>query len=121
MGILLQRAKIVSLKDKRQIQARLDMYDDLFENNPKIKKIRAESKERGKTEGQTMALRRAVVNIVQKRFPVLVELARKRTSHISKLAALDNLVLDISDAPDEAAARALLEATEQKRSASKQS
>jgi hypothetical protein len=92
------------------------MYDDLFENDPKIKKIRAASEARGEMK----RARQAIVTIVKGRFPMLIELARKRTPHINQLDALDNLLLEIGTAPNEEAARALLEATEQKRSRSKQ-
>ena len=51
MGILLRRADTVPLEDKRQIEERLNMYDDLFEKDPKMQRIRAESKAEGRAEG----------------------------------------------------------------------
>ena len=97
------------------------MYDDLFENDPKIKKMRAASLVEGEVRGRTKELRRMVVKVMQRRFPALVELARKRTAHINKLDVLDSLVDDIIEAPDEATARASLEITERPMSKSRRS
>ena len=52
MGIVLRRADTVPLVEKRQIEERLNMYDDLFEKDPKMQRIRAESKAEGRAEGE---------------------------------------------------------------------
>jgi hypothetical protein len=118
MGILLQRSEIVSIEDKERIAARLKMYDYLFENDPKIKKIRAESEAKGRVEGEARGdlkrARQAVITIVKGRFPALVELARERTSCINQSDALDNLLLKVGTAPNEEMVRVLLETTQSK-------
>src|SRR5581483_9903542 len=101
MRILLQRAKVVPLEEKRLVQKRIDMYDDLFEKDPKIKKIRAESKARGLTEGQTQALRDAIVSYMKVRFPSLVPLARRRVARLKEPATLNHLLESAYTAPDE--------------------
>lgn len=44
----MRRANIVLLDEKSQIEERLSMYDEFIENDPKMKKMLAESKTRGK-------------------------------------------------------------------------
>ena len=76
------------------------MYDPLWEEHPKVKQIRAESK--------TEALQSAVVTIVKARFPALTELAQQQVAQINKPDALDLLLQKISTAPDESMVRWLL-------------
>ena len=77
MGIVLRRADTVPLADKRQIEERLNMYDDLFEKDPKMQRIRAESKAEGRAEGEARGkaegLQLALVTVVEERFPPLAE------------------------------------------------
>ena len=96
------------------------MYDPLWEDHPKVKKIRAESEEKGRvkgiaegrtegrTEGELRASQRILVNVVKARFPDLVELARQKASQISKPDVLTYLIEQVSTAPDENVARWLL-------------
>lgn len=83
------------------------MYDPLWENHPKIKQIRAESK----AKGEIKALRTAVVTIVRTRFPDLAELAQQKSAQISKPEILNYLIEQITVEPDEAGVRALLRPT----------
>ena len=80
------------------------MYDPLWENHPKVKKIRAESK----AEGEIQASRRMLVNIVKARFPALTELAQQEVTKIDNPGVLDVLAQKISTAPDESMVRWLL-------------
>ena len=50
MELLLERTDTISAQDKRKIQERLDMYDRLWEENPKVQKIRAESEAKGEVQ-----------------------------------------------------------------------
>src|SRR6266536_1912933 len=69
LGIVLRRAEMVSLEDQRAIEERLTMYDDLFENDPKMKRLRAEWEARGKMEGEiegeVKTLRKVIVKTVK--------------------------------------------------------
>jgi flagellar biosynthesis/type III secretory pathway protein FliH len=93
------------------------MFDDLMERDPKIRKIRAQSEARGKAEGlaegeargKAEGLQEAVLTIVEGRFPPLTELARKKVKHINKPDALSMVLKSLTVAPDENAARTLLE------------
>ncbi len=113
MGIVIRRVKTMPREDKREIQERLNMWDDLMEKDPKMRKIRKESEAKGRakgiTEGEVKALRKAVAVTVKLRFPHLVELAQQRVARISKPDKLNLLLDQIAIAPDEDAARSLLD------------
>ena len=109
MGIVLRRVKSISHAAKREIQERLNMWDDLFEKDPKMRKIRRESEAKGRTEGLVEGLRQAVITAVRLRFPHLIELAQQRVAQINRPDKLHLLLDQITIAPDENAARSLLD------------
>jgi hypothetical protein len=74
MELLLERTETVAPLEKAEIQKELKMYDPLWENHPKVKKIRAESK----AEGELKASQKILVNVVKVRFPALTELAQQK-------------------------------------------
>ncbi len=94
------------------------MYDELIEQDPKMKRIRAESEARGRSEGfakgrskgRIEGLQEAVVAVISGRFPSLVELAQSKVTTVTKIDALDLVLQAMSKAPDETTARLLLEA-----------
>jgi hypothetical protein len=51
MGIILRRVRTLPRSDKREIQERLNMWDDLMERDPKMKKIRKRAKRKGLQRG----------------------------------------------------------------------
>jgi predicted transposase YdaD len=116
LGIVLRRADIVSVEEKRKVEERLNMYDDLMEKDPKMQKIRAESEARGEAKGEakgiskgrTEGLQTAILVIVKGRFPSLFKMAKQSVRHISTNEELSNLLAQIAVAPDETAARLLL-------------
>lgn len=105
------------------------MWDDLMEKDPKMRKIRKESEAKGRTEGlkeglkegvekglkegvekgRAEALRSAVVTAVNVRFPDLTEVAQQTVAQIGKPEKLNLLMGQILKAPDEDAARLLLD------------
>jgi hypothetical protein len=89
------------------------MWDDLMEKDPKMRKIRKESeakgRAKGRTEGLVEGLRQAVITAIRLRFPHLIELAQQRVTQINKPDKLNLLLDQIADAPDEDAARLLLD------------
>jgi hypothetical protein len=123
MELLLERTGTISMREKKEIQKELKMYNSLWENHPKVKELRAEMNEltkgkarakaegraegkaegraEGKAEGEIQALRRTLVHIVQVRFPDLTEVAQQKAEQISNAGALDLLVQQIIVAPDE--------------------
>ena len=80
------------------------MYDPLWDDHPKVKKIREESKQQGKIEG----LRTAVLSVVEVRFPDLTELAQQEVSKINTPDILKYLMDQLLAAPDETIARFVL-------------
>ena len=127
-GILLRRADIVPLEDKRRIQERLDMWDNLIEQDPWVQKKKAEAKAEGEAEGlaeglakglaeglaegevkgEVKGLQNAVVRIVKGRFPSLSELAQQKVVQVNEAPVLYYLVEQLSTAPDETVVRWLL-------------
>jgi 3-methyladenine DNA glycosylase AlkD len=83
------------------------MYDNLIEQDPKMKKMRAESE----AKGELRASQRMLVKVVNARFPALAELARQQVKHIDNPDTLDLLAQKIVTAPDENTARWLLSPT----------
>ena len=76
------------------------MYDSLLEQDPFAEEM--------KVKGEVRGLQRAIVNIVRKRFPNLVEMAQPRILQIMNPNDLDQLVVQLSDASNEDAVRRLL-------------
>ncbi|MDQ2887906.1 MAG: hypothetical protein M3Y39_17685 [Chloroflexota bacterium] len=108
IGIVLRRSTIVPEEDKRMIEERLSMYDDLMEKDPKMRKIRAESEARGEAKGAIKTLRMTILLLVKGRFPALLEQAQQRVKRTTSVDELKQLFEQLTSASDEAAARALL-------------
>jgi hypothetical protein len=98
----------VPLDDKRKVQERLDMWDSLTEQDPKMKQIRAQSKAEGKAEGELKASQRMVLALIDVRFPSLVELAKRHVKQVKDPETLTQLAKQIAIAPDEDTARSIL-------------
>ncbi|HEU5381211.1 MAG TPA: hypothetical protein VFV38_37780 [Ktedonobacteraceae bacterium] len=105
------------------------MYDPLWEEHPRVKKIKAEAEARVaeaeararveaearvKAEMEATAratllhLRKAIVSIVKARFPELAEMAQQKTQQVGSMDVLDFLIDQITTATDEAEVRGLL-------------
>ncbi|MGB8344231.1 MAG: hypothetical protein WCD86_05065 [Ktedonobacteraceae bacterium] len=69
----------------------------------------AEGETRGKAKGKAEGLQEAVVTIVEGRFPPLADLARQKVRRINTPDALSLMLKSLAAAPNEAAARTLLE------------
>jgi hypothetical protein len=108
LGIILRRATILSEEEKRMIEERLSMYDDLMEKDPKMKKIRAESEARGEARGATKTLRMTILVLVKGRFPALLEQAQQRIKRTRSADELKQLFEQLASASDEATVRSLL-------------
>jgi hypothetical protein len=121
MQLMLERTDTIPPHEKQEVYDQLKTYDPLWENHPKVKKIRAESEAKGEAKGEArgraegeakgelQASRKLVVSVVAARFPNLAELARKRVAQINNIGALDLLIQQVSVAPDENTLRWLLQ------------
>jgi hypothetical protein len=111
MSLLLERTDTIPLQEKSEIERQLHMYDQLWEESPRIRQERARSRAEGKAEGELQMARRMFVNIVSARFPALGELAKQQAAKIDNPAALDILAQKVVIAPDENIARLLVSPT----------
>lgn len=80
------------------------MYDKLWDENPKVQRIRAESEAKGKVE----TLQNMLVTTIELRFPALSDLAKRQVLRIQKPDALDLLFRQITVASDENFVRSIL-------------
>ena len=83
------------------------MYDPLWEEHPKVKNIRVESR----TEGEVQALRSAIVTVVKVRYPELGEMAQQKVEEINTPEVLRFLLAQISAEPEEVGVRSMLRPT----------
>jgi len=113
MGIVLRRADTVALNEKRIVEERLNMYDNLMERDPKMMRIRAESEAKGEAKGEVKGevkgLQEGLVDIVETLFPDLADLARQRVAGITEKNTLRLLLRGVVAASDEAEAKRLLD------------
>ncbi len=117
MEVLLHRTDTIDALEKVEIQRRLSMYEFLLESNPRIKRIRLEAKAEGKAEGErkgevkgeVKAMRQSLIDVVEIRFPALIELATQRAKEMTNLEELRQLMRQATAAPDEATVRRILD------------
>ncbi len=86
------------------------MYDPLWEENSKVRRIRAESKAEGLAEGEAKGLQMALLSAVRVRFPELTELVQQKVGRINDAANLDMLLKQVIAVPDANTARLLIDA-----------
>ena len=112
MGTFLRRTEMVSPQDKLRVEERLKMFDSLLEQDPYIQELKdrvaAEAEAKGKAEGEVKGLQVAVIEIVRRRFPALLDITQQRVERVRKPDALSQFVGQISTAPDEATAAWLI-------------
>src|SRR6266446_517725 len=107
MSLLLERTDTIPPREKSEIERQLHMYDQLWEESPRIRQERA----RSRAEGELRAAQRMFVNIVAARFPTLAELARQQAMQIDSPDALEILAQKVVTAPDESTVRWLVTPT----------
>ncbi len=120
MGTFLRRTEMVSPQDKLRVEERLKMFDSLLEQDPYIQELKdrvaaeaeakgkAKGKAEGEAEGEVKGLQVAVIEIVRRRFPALLDITQQRVERVRKPDALSQFVGQISTAPDEATAAWLI-------------
>jgi flagellar biosynthesis/type III secretory pathway protein FliH len=130
MRIFLDRTTTVKDVKREQIKARLNMFEQLFNESPTIQNIREEALgkgvqkglqeglqkgrqeglQEGLQKGQLLALQDLLVTSVHARYPALAVLARTSVSRCDQTDALKLLILQVMTAPNADAVRRLLEA-----------
>jgi len=104
---ILRRSKTISVQDKQEVEDHLDYYDSLLDQDPYLQQQKALERILGRTEG-IQAFQDTIIEIVKNRFPTLIELAQQRVVQIKQLEDLKQLVVQLSIAADQTAARRLL-------------
>jgi len=112
MELLLERTETIARLEKIEIRKELKVYDPLWENHPKVKQMRTESREKGRAEGRAegelRVAQKILVNVVKLRFPALAELAQEKATQVDNPDVLAYLVEQVSTAPDENMVRWIL-------------
>ncbi len=113
MGIVLRRADTVALDEKRIVEERLNMYDDLMERDPKMRMLFAEKEAKGEAKGEARGeikgLQEGFIDIVETRFPDLAEIAEERVTQVTESNMLRLLLKAVAAAADETAAKKVLD------------
>ena len=104
-------------EDQRWLERIFAMYRDPLSETPTYQKILKEGREegleegleKGREEGELVGLQRAILTVVESRFPPLTELARQQVMQVRKPDTIDFALKALVKAPDEQVARMLLE------------
>jgi hypothetical protein len=132
LGVLLRRSELVPVKDKAVVQERLNMWNNLLDEDPYLQSRIAQAAEKaaekaakqglqqglqqglekgraeGEAEGALNASRQLVLELVEARFPGLKSFAEQRVLKMRKPESLRRLIGQIAVAPDEETARRTL-------------
>lgn len=103
MGILLGRSSTVPLEVKGTVQRRINMFEQLWEEDPRIRDIISRSEARGEIKGRVEGRVEMVSSLIKKRFPGIAEEAQQKVQRIQKPEKLDALAEWTMSAPDEKA------------------
>ncbi len=106
---------MITPEDKNKVQERLDVFDQLLEEDEYIQQQRALGREEGLAEGLAKGEAKAkkiaqemLVNAVQFRFPSLKKLAQQQAELTPRAEDVSAMANAIMTAADEATARAIL-------------
>ena len=90
----------------------MQTYDSLLDSDPYIQQKVALERTLERNEAiqafRDMTIK-MIIEITKGRFPALIEIAQRRVAQIQTIESLQQLVVQLSLAPDEAAARRLLQ------------
>lgn len=99
---------MITPEDKSKVQDRLDVFDQLLEEDEFVQQQRALGREEGRDEGKIEEAQQILINLVSRRFPTLTKLAQQKAKRTSQLSTLNETINSIADTFDEASARAIL-------------
>jgi len=110
-----ERTGTMTQLEKVKTREALSMYDNLWDQSAIIQQMRAASEKKGeekgkaegKIEGTIETFQKTILEIVQVRFPSLLDLAKQTVHAISGAEQLHQLQLQLLTAPDEEHAQAL--------------
>ena len=104
----------VTLEDKRRVQKFMDeQFESLLDEGHFVQRRKAESREEGREEGHeeglAEGLQEALITTVEIRFPSLVDMGHEKIRQIKKPDTLRLLLKGMKTAPNEEAARLILD------------
>jgi len=108
LNVFLRRAETLPLVEKTRVEERLEMFDELLEQDEFVQRQRVRGRQEGKIEGKIEEAQEVLINYVSIRYPSLTSLARQRAEAITQQAQLQNILNRIFAAPDEATVRSIL-------------
>lgn len=112
MRLLLNRSDTIKALEKAKIREVMDMYSHLWDTDPDIMKVRADSMAKGRKEGEAIGeirkLRQVIVRSVEVRFPSLAMEVKNKVDRIVKVEELEQLFDRITTANDENVIRRIL-------------
>ena len=116
-AVLLRRAQPLPKVQFERVLRRIHMFDQLLEEDPWVKEKVAEGEAKGEARGiakgeargEAKGRAKELVRLVQGRHPTLLHLAKARARKGEPLDVLDALIEQLWAAPNEQAARRLLE------------
>jgi hypothetical protein len=132
MSILLERTSTVTDLEKSRIEERLSMFDQLWNESPRVQQMKKQFREEAqkeakkeaekerkrfqqeaeqKIEQERLKIRRsALVCFIHARFPDLADFAQQQVERFDQPATLDLLIRQVAAAPDANAVRFALNA-----------
>lgn len=104
LNVFLRRAETLPLVEKTRVEERLEMFDELLEQDEFVQKQRI----RAEKDGEIKSARKILVSFISIRYPSLIELAKQRAEKITQEAVLQNILEKVFAANDEATVRSIL-------------
>src|SRR5215469_14926150 len=104
-AVLLRRAQPLPEVQLERVLRRIRMFDQLLEEDPWVKEKVAEGEAKGEAKGASKEL----VRLVRRHYLALLDLAQARATKGEPPDVLEALIEQLWDAPNEQAARTLLE------------
>jgi hypothetical protein len=108
---VLYRSTMLTEQEKGQVKEIMDTTygrDWFIEKLPEVVDLVEKGRAEGEIKGELRDAQRMLVKVVEARFPALVVQAQERAECTGNATELDNLIVEIIKAPDEAAAQRLL-------------
>ncbi|MDQ2903607.1 MAG: hypothetical protein M3Y81_08650 [Chloroflexota bacterium] len=104
-GVLLRRSGTLSAEEKRKVEERLQMYDNLLDEDPYLQKHAQKMAQRMAQGIAQNKFRETILGLVQERFPALHDEVEQKIAAIDETNALQNIILALALATDEVSAR----------------
>ena len=109
MLVLLERSETIPEEGKSIMRKRLKMFDQIWEESPIIQEICAGSEQKGEQKGKILTLQNMLIDVVESKYPELMDLARQQAVRIMEPDVLNILIKRLLRINDAETAQKLLE------------